>query len=233
MKLGIMQPYFFPYIGYFHLIDRVDQWVVFDVVNYKKKSWMNRNRIHHPNKGWQYISFPVEKTSMGTKIKDVQGKERDKAREKLVAQLDFFRKKAPYTDLAIDVVNDTFNRSASHKLVDVCVSGLLVVAERLGIEFDYSIMSELNLSLPSISHAGQWALEISKERGATEYINPIGGQEIFEVDEFRKHNIEFTFSDPAVVQYDVTPFGFEPNLSILDMMCWLSPGEIRSKLDSL
>lgn len=233
MKLGIMQPYFFPYVGYFQLIDQVDKWVVFDVVNYKRRSWMNRNRILHPDKEWQYINYPTQKAPFGAKIKDIQGKDHDKARAKIVAQLNFYRKKAPYTDNVVDVVNDVFSRCASHSLVDVCVSSLTVVCERLDIEFSFSVLSQLDLQLPTISHPGQWALEISKALNAADYINPIGGREIFNEREFRQSDIRLSFSDPADVVYDVSPFQFVPNLSILDVMCWLTPHQIRDRMDSM
>ena len=63
MKLGIMQPYLFPYIGYFQLISAVDIWVVFDDVQYIRHGWVNRNRILSPNiqKEWQYITVPIQK----------------------------------------------------------------------------------------------------------------------------------------------------------------------------
>jgi len=57
MRLGIMQPYFFPYLGHFSLISSVDKWIVFDVTQYTPKTWMNRNRILHPKTGWQYVPF--------------------------------------------------------------------------------------------------------------------------------------------------------------------------------
>jgi hypothetical protein len=45
MRIALMQPYFFPYLGYFSLIDYVDHWVVFDNVQFVKQSWVNRNRV--------------------------------------------------------------------------------------------------------------------------------------------------------------------------------------------
>ena len=61
MKLAIMQPYFFPYIGYFQLMNYVDEWVVFDDIQFIDKGWINRNRILHPdpNKSFQYITIPL------------------------------------------------------------------------------------------------------------------------------------------------------------------------------
>ena len=61
MRLGIMQPYFFPYLGYFDLINSTDRWIVFDTVQYIRHGWINRNRILHPNEGWQYIIVPIMK----------------------------------------------------------------------------------------------------------------------------------------------------------------------------
>lgn len=65
MRLGIMQPYFFPYPGHFALIAHVDQWLVFDITQYTPKTWMNRNRILHPRGGgttslplWRIPPFP-------------------------------------------------------------------------------------------------------------------------------------------------------------------------------
>ena len=58
-----MQPYFFPYVGYFDVIRKTDQWVVFDVVKYQPKSWMNRNRILDVNAGHTYVTVPVHKGS--------------------------------------------------------------------------------------------------------------------------------------------------------------------------
>ena len=90
-----MQPYFFPYLGYFELIARVDRWVVFDVVQYNAKSWMNRNRILHPKEGWQYITVPVEKAPRGTLIRDIRVKDMVDSRERVLGQMVHYKKKAP------------------------------------------------------------------------------------------------------------------------------------------
>ena len=72
MKLGIMQPYFFPYPGYFALIAQVDRWVVFDTPQYMRHGWVNRNRILHPGSGWQYIVAPLVKHRRSTSIRDIR-----------------------------------------------------------------------------------------------------------------------------------------------------------------
>ena len=74
MRVGIMQPYVFPYIGYFQLINYVDKWVVFDNTQYISKGWVNRNRILHPEvkKEWQYFTVPVKKHTRESRIKDIE-----------------------------------------------------------------------------------------------------------------------------------------------------------------
>ena len=64
MRLGIMQPYFFPYLGHFSLIAAADEWVVFDVTQYTPSSWMNRNRILHPVRGWKWLTVPLANGSI-------------------------------------------------------------------------------------------------------------------------------------------------------------------------
>lgn len=62
MKLAIMQPYFFPYCGYFQLMAAVDAFVVYDNIKYTKKGWINRNRIQV--RGTEsLISLPLKKDS--------------------------------------------------------------------------------------------------------------------------------------------------------------------------
>ena len=61
MVLGMMQPYFLPYLGYYALIRATDTWVVFDDTQYIRHGWVDRNRVLHPTEGWQYIKVPVVK----------------------------------------------------------------------------------------------------------------------------------------------------------------------------
>ena len=72
MKLGIMQPYFFPYLGYFDLINYSNRWIIFDTVQYIRHGWINRNRILKPGEDWQYISVPLVKHQREILIKDVE-----------------------------------------------------------------------------------------------------------------------------------------------------------------
>ena len=225
MKLGIMQPYFFPYIGYFELILRTDKWVVFDIVQYNKKSWMNRNRVLHPTQGWQYISLPVQKHDHGTRIHQIHAVDPASAFTRIAGQLEHYRKHAPYFRQVMQLL-ESVQGTGSDRLVDLNVAGLSAVCNYLGIEFNYSMCSEMDLDLGEVGHAGQWALHIASNMGADEYINPPGGKEIFEPAEWEAASIKLSFTDLPEFTYDCAHYDFEANLSILDVLMWNSPDTI-------
>jgi hypothetical protein len=229
MRLGIMQPYFFPYIGYFELIAGTDKWIVFDVVQFNQKSWMSRNRILHPEEGWQYISIPVKKSPHGTPIHKIRVKDKDAALTRLHGQLDHYKRHASYFSDVLDVVNSAFSIN-SDRLVDLNVKALASVCDYLGICFDYSLCSEMDLDLGMIEHPGQWALEICKQMGANEYLNPPGGKDIFRQSEWDAAGITLSFNDMPDFTYRCDPYGFIENLSILDVLMWNDPSIIAKAL---
>ncbi|MBN2466493.1 WbqC family protein, partial [candidate division WOR-3 bacterium] len=87
-----MQPYFFPYLGYFDLIYRTDRWVVFDTAQYIRHGWVNRNRILHPSSGWQYITAPLRQHHRDTPISGVLVKEGRDWRDRVCGQLVHYKK---------------------------------------------------------------------------------------------------------------------------------------------
>src|SRR5665648_86327 len=87
MKVGIMQPYFFPYLGYFSLIKNTEQFILFDPVQFIKHGWIERNRILKPQGDWQYISVPLVKHSRDTIIKDIQISNTNDWKQTIFAQL--------------------------------------------------------------------------------------------------------------------------------------------------
>jgi hypothetical protein len=228
-----MQPYFFPYLGYFDIIHKTDRWIVFDVVQFTPKSWMTRNRVFHPKSGWQYIKIPVEKHERFEKIQNIIIIDPDGAGERIERQVEHYRKKAPYFDVVRGLIGDAFSRRASDSLVDVNTAALAAVCDLLGVPFKYEIFSRMAVDLPDIDHPGQWALEISHAVGADTYINPPGGRDIFKPEEFRERGIELGFTRPVSFQYDCNGYEFIPYLSILDVLMWNSPQDIKVYLDGI
>jgi hypothetical protein len=231
MKLGIMQPYFFPYLGYFELIYQSDYWVVFDTAQYIRHGWVNRNRILHPNNGWQYIIVPTQKHDQKTPIKEIYIAEGTAWREKVIGQLQHYRKKAPFFTTVIDIVTDCLHNSSA-SLSRLNVSCLEKVCAYLDIPFRYSFFSEMNLSLGPVEGPGDWALREAEALHADEYINPPGGADLFDRSKFEMAGIKLTIQKPVDFVYGCDGYAFEPNLSIIDVMMWNSPDTIKKYLES-
>ena len=228
MKLAIMQPYFLPYIGYFQLIANTDQFVFFDIVQYNKRSWMNRNRILHPNKpdDFQYISVPIAKHNKGSLIKDVNISHDGKWRDKILGQLMVYKKlKAPFYNEVNQIVKEIFSKEYG-TLLDLSIESTRTICDYMGIDFNYEIASKINFDKSSISQPGDWALEISKYKKASEYINPPGGYDIFEENKFLENNIKLSFLKSNLSPYKQSwRKNFNPGLSILDLLMFNSPEE--------
>lgn len=233
MTLGIMQPYFFPYLGYYDLINRTDRWIVFDVVKYAPKSWMNRNRILHPSEGWQYISVPVDKHAGEGVIKDVQILDAGAAHNKIRGQIEHYRKgRAPYFSAVAKLIDDCFADLPGNLLRDLNVRSMSVVCDYLGIAFNHANLFEMSLALPEIKHPGQWALEICSALGADAYLNPPGGREIFVPHEWEERKIQLGFTDMVSFNYPTGHYQFVEHLSIIDVLMWNSPEAVKIYLDS-
>lgn len=230
MKLGIMQPYFFPYIGYFALIANTDKWVVFDITQYTPKTWMNRNRILHPNEGWQYVTVPLSNSSINIKISEAKILEKEKTLKKILGQIEHYRKKAPYFSKVKEIIEKTFSDTKTDYLVELNINSLKYVCEYLGLNFNYIIASEQGFKFPEDMSAGDWALEISVQLGAAEYINPIGGEDLFDKQKFAEKNIKLTILPPPEFEYECKGYKFEKHLSIIDVLMWNDAEKVSSAL---
>lgn len=231
MKLAIMQPYFFPYIGYIQLINYVDKWVVFDDTQYISKGWINRNRILHPDykKEWQYFTVPIKKHSRESKINVIEINDNLEWKKEIIGKFSHYKKKAPFYNETIDFINSCLQYNNSNLSAWV-VHTLKLTCEFLQIPFNYSIYSETNIKLKDVEHAGQWALKIAAAMNAIEYINPPSGYTIFKEKEFIEKNIELRFLKPNLTPYIQRRGSFVPGLSIVDVMMWNDKDEINEML---
>lgn len=227
--LGIMQPYFFPYLGHFSLIASVDEWVVFDITQYTPKTWMNRNRILHPIAGWQYATVPLSNSSISIKTHEARILNLSEAKANIVNKLGHYKKKAPHFEAVNALINEVFDAAADDSLVHLNVRGLDAVCRYLDIPFNYRICSELNLPLPEKLGPGEWALEICSLLGVTRYLNPVSGQDIFDPSEFARRGISLRFVQPTEFVYDTAPYKYEPNLSIIDVLMWNPPAVVAEE----
>jgi hypothetical protein len=220
-----MQPYFFPYLGYFDLIRRTDRWIVFDTAQYIRHGWVNRNRILHPTSGWQYISAPLRKHHRDSPIADILVQEGKDWRDRVCGQLVHYKRRAPNYDATADLVTECLDNDEP-SLSRLNASILAKVCACLQMPFRYEFFSDMKLELGSIGGPGDWALRISEALGASEYVNTPGGEALFDPAKFDAAGIKLTIQRFENMTYQCDGYDFEPALSIIDVMMWNSPSAI-------
>ena len=225
MKLGIMQPYFCPYIGYWQLLNAVDKYVIYDNIQYTKKGWINRNMILSGN-GTAHISIPLKKDSDYLDIKDRSISESfDK--EKMLNQIRSTYRKAPYFTDVYEVMqqiilydNENLFMYLFNSIKHICeyllINTELIVSSTIAI--DHSLKGE------------EKVLSICKTLQANVYYNAIGGVELYDKALFKKENVDLFFVETQPINYKQYTDIFSENLSIVDVMMFNSVEEIRSIL---
>ena len=232
MKLAIMQPYFLPYLGYFSLIKHTDEFILFDTVQFIRHGWIERNRILKPSDGWQYIMVPLKKHSRETLIKDIEINNDQQWKEKILAQLQHYKKQAPYFSNVIDILNEIFSKEYA-TIVDLNLASLKTVCNYLGINTPIQVFSLMNIDIEPANAPDEWALNICKALGnVDEYWNPPGGQSFFDKKKYESAGINLKFHSAILTDYDQKRNVFEPGLSILDVMMFNSVEEINKMLDN-
>jgi hypothetical protein len=223
MKLGIMQPYFFPYIGYFQLINAVDKYVIYDDVNFIKGGWINRNRILMNGAPFM-INLPLEGASSFKKINEISV---GKKKEILLKTIEQSYSKAPYVKEIMQILSDIIYFDENN-LALFLANSIITISEYIGINTEFILSSSLKKD--NNLKGQEKVISICKEFGATEYYNAIGGQELYNAEDFAKDNIALIFLKTHNIIYNQRKSVFFPNLSIVDMLMWNSKEEINEML---
>ncbi len=220
MKLGIMQPYFLPYIGYFQLINAVDKYVIYDDVNFIKRGWINRNRLLL-NENDFLFTLILEKASQNKLIHQINVAN---DQSKILKTIETAYKKAPFFANIFPLI-ESIIIYPDKNLAQYTGNSLIQLSNYLDIntEFIYSSHINKNYSLK----AQEKILHICKSFDATEYINAIGGQELYSKDSFKNNGIRLKFLQSNPIEYKQFNNEFIPSLSILDVMMFNSKEEIN------
>jgi hypothetical protein len=226
-----MQPYFFPYPGYFSLIKHTALFILLDMVQTGTTSWTERNRILKPGEGWQYIRVPLMKHSRETRIMDLQINNEAPWKQRLVAQLEHYKKRAPFYDDVALFLHQLLAREFA-TVVDLNYAALSAVCDYLGIGTPIQVSSRMELELPPALAPDDWSLNICRAvPGVDEYWNPPGGKSFYNPDKYAAGGVRLRFHRIIPFEYDQRREAFEPALSILDVMMFNSPAAINKILD--
>lgn len=224
MRLAIMQPYLFPYVGYFQLMHAVDRFVVYDDVQFIKGGWINRNSVWANGKRLRF-TVPLRNGSPNERICDVELSPKGKS-----AWWRKFRKTllqsysaAPHVDRVVGMLDEIMG--AGHtSIAALNTDALRRVRDWLGLEVE---IVETSRRYENSHLSGQdRVLDICAIEGATTYINAIGGRELYSDGAFAERGIELRFLEPDLAPYDQGHDGFEPGLSILDVMMHAPPATV-------
>jgi hypothetical protein len=230
MKLAAMQPYYFPYLGYFGLIKHSDMFIIGDNVQFMKGGWIARNRVLKQDDGWQYIGVPLAKHPMKTMIKDVKICDSEPWQEKIFKQLVHYKRNAPYYEVVIRFLQNTFSY-CTESISDLNTHSLAEVCKYIGIPYKGIAFTKMDCSIESADAPDEWALNICKAIGADTYINPPGGIEFYDRKKYTEAGVTLQFLKINLRPYNQGRESFEEGLSIIDVMMFNSPQEIQKMLD--
>ena len=227
MKIAIMQPYLFPYIGYFQLVHEADVFVFYDDVNYINKGWINRNRILLNGKDHMF-TLACKEASQNKLIKDIEVQDDAKSIGKLLATMQTAYKKAPFYNDVYPVVARVLQHAGGRKLSDVTAESVRVVCDYLGMNRTFRTSSEIydNRELKKADRL----IDICLREGITDYVNPSGGQEIYTKEYYAERGVQLSFLQPQRVEYAQSGNSFVPWLSIIDVLMYNSAEEIKNNI---
>lgn len=230
-RVAIMQPYFLPYAGYFALIKHCDRFILFDTPQFIKQGWIERNRILCPHGGWQYFRVPLLKHSQNTPIQDVLIDNRTDWKTVILSQIGHYKRTAPYYKTIREIIMQLFSHEFE-TIVELNEYSLKVICGFLGVKTPIEVLSRMGLPVESAPCPDEWALNICKALGNVgEYVNSKGGQCFYCRDKYIQAGIPIYFQQPATIEYDQGTGGFEPDLSILDVLMYNNPSQVNEMLD--
>lgn len=228
MKIGIMQPYFIPYIGYWQLMNVVDKYVIYDDVNYINRGWINRNKILVDG-NVKYFNIPMIDASQNKLIKEINVNNDNRLIEKNIRTIKSAYRKAPFYSKVFPILEKIL-WCGKDNIAEYIEYSFSILTMYLGINTEFIISSEIK---KDCSLKGQdKILDICKLLYADEYYNAIGGLELYSSESFKENGIKLKFLKPGRIEYKQFGGRFQDNLSIIDVMMFNSPETIHEMLEN-
>lgn len=222
--VAVMQPYLFPYIGYYQMAAMVDQFVFLDDSNFIVRGFVNRNQILL-NGATHRFTEPVSDASQNRAIKSHRYPDRGGALLRLLRNA---YRSAPFLQPALQLVERVFDEGAGN-VATTNASSIQRVLEYAGLERQWHRSSDL---LAQGQFKGsRWIIEICRRLNASRYLNLPGGRSLYEPSTFEDMGIALQFIEPVFITYNqVTPF--VRGLSMIDILMWCEPAEISAMLQA-
>jgi len=226
-KIAIMQPYFFPYIGYWQLINAVDEYVVYDDVNFIKGGWINRNNILLNGKA-HLVTLPLENSSSFKHINEIEVVKNRKMKEKICKTIAAAYLKAPYYKEVYPIIENSLLQDGI--ISNIIYDSIIELKKYIGIDTKIVLSSQIDQNRELT--AEKRVIDIVKNLDGTVYINAIGGQSLYDKQEFKEHGIDLFFIKTNEIIYRQFNNEFVPNLSIIDVLMFNSPEQVMEMLNN-
>lgn len=227
MNLAIMQPYIFPYIGYFQLINAVDAFVFYDDVNYIKRGWINRNQLLINNQA-KLFTIPVLKASQNKLIQEIELGIDEKWLSHFYTTLEQNYKKAPHYKETIVLIKKVFNKPHQY-ISDIAIESITQVSNYIGLKTVFKRSSTSFQSSKGLEKADR-LIDITKKCNSIDYVNPCGGIELYDKKYFKQQGINLYFIENSIAPYAQFKNDFVGGLSIIDVLMFNSKEEIKKLL---
>lgn len=228
MKIAIMQPYFLPYIGYFQLINTVDRFIVLDDVNYIKKGFINRNNILLNNQTYRFV-LPLNKASQNKIISETELLNDDIAINNLLSTFQLAYKNAPFYSEIYPLIEDILKNKETDLSKYIFYSIRKICTY---LQIDTELISSSSNFNNSYLKGQDRIIDIVKLNNGLEYINSIGGIDLYDFSTFYNHQIQLCFLKTNEIVYKQFDNNFVSNLSIIDVLMFNSLEDCRQLLTS-
>ncbi len=214
MVIGILQPGYLPWLGFFEQMYKSDVFVIYDDVQYDKEGWRNRNRIKTAS-GIQWLTVPViVRLEHQPFVREVGIDNKQHWRKKHLYSIKQNYSKAPYFDKYIDIFEDAFSRDWEY-IVDIDMHFILKLADCLGMGSKKIIRSStLNIAGDRIERL----VNICKMFKADTFYEGASGKNYIDESSFTKYGIKVEFQDYKHPVYNQLYKDFVPYLSVIDLL---------------
>jgi len=219
-----MQPYLFPYIGYWQLVNSVDEFVIMEDLNYIKQGFINRNYILVHGEAHRF-TMELHGASQNKLINEI---DIGNNREKIIKTIEVTYSNAPYSTDVFPLIKYIM-QYPENNLARFISNSIEQISDYLGI--NTTIIRSSDIKRNHQLKAQDMVLDICKQLHTTCYINSIGGQKLYSKDIFKEHGLELFFIKTNSVEYKQFNNAFVPNLSIIDVMMFNSKVALKDMLN--
>lgn len=223
-KIGIMQPYLFPYIGYFQTIHAVDKYVFYDDVQYIKRGWINRNNFLIGGNKF-LVTIKLSDASSNKMINEIEIADDF---VKFLKTIQMAYSKAPQFTSVFALIEDICSYPDKN-LARFTANSLVKLSEYMGIETEFVFSSDLHKNREV--DAQERIIQMCEELDGKEYYNAIGGMELYDRSVFEERGLDLFFVKANLREYKQKSKEFVPGLSIIDVLMYNDKQTVKEMLD--